>query len=66
MGFLWSWNHMVSKRWRTGINQSIDNNFQMKLLKDFREFCSNHNDRLRIYWEKCWETKEVASTMKFK
>lgn len=60
MGFLWSWNHMVSRRWRT--NQGIDNNFQTKLLKDFREFCANVNDRLRTFWEDSWVIKENAST----
>jgi hypothetical protein len=56
MGFLWSWNHMVSRRWRT--NQGVDNNFQTKLLKDFREFCANVDDRLRTFWEESWVTKE--------
>jgi hypothetical protein len=60
MGFLWSWNHMVSRRWRT--NQGVDNNFQTKLLKDFREFCANVDDRLRTFWEESWVTKENAST----
>lgn len=52
---------MVSKRWRTGINQAIDNNFQTKLLKDFREFCANSDNRLRMYWEESWEAKETAN-----
>lgn len=60
VGFLWSWNHMVSKRWRT--NQAVDTNFQTKLLKDFREFCSNVDDRLRNYWEESWHTKECTSS----
>ncbi|XP_018330140.1 GATOR complex protein DEPDC5-like [Agrilus planipennis] len=60
IGFLWSWNHMVSRRWRT--NQAVDYNFQVKMLKDFREFCSNHDNRLKYYWEQCWEVKEDACT----
>ncbi|KAF5306981.1 hypothetical protein FQR65_LT07204 [Abscondita terminalis] len=60
MGFLWSWNHMISRRWRT--NQAIDTNFQIRLLKDFREFCDNANDRLTIFWEKSWKAKEDACT----
>jgi hypothetical protein len=51
---------MVSRRWRT--NQGVDNNFQTKLLKDFREFCANVDDRLRTFWEESWVTKENAST----
>ncbi|XP_050506541.1 GATOR complex protein Iml1 isoform X1 [Diabrotica virgifera virgifera] len=57
MGFLWSWNHMVSKRWRP--NQGVDTNCQLKLLKDFREFCSNSKNRLRNFWYECWESKEM-------
>lgn len=49
---------MVSKRWRT--NQGVDTNFQLKLLKDFREFCSNSEDRLRTFWQESWEAKETA------
>ncbi|XP_049824160.1 GATOR complex protein Iml1 isoform X3 [Aethina tumida] len=58
MGFLWSWNHMVSRRWRT--NQGVDNNFQTKLLKDFREFCANSEGRLKAFWEESWMAKESA------
>uniref|UniRef100_A0A1Y1KCF9 DEP domain-containing protein n=3 Tax=Photinus pyralis TaxID=7054 RepID=A0A1Y1KCF9_PHOPY len=60
MGFLWSWNHMISKRWRT--NQAVDTNFQIRLLKDFREFCENKSDRLQSFWEESWEAKENACT----
>lgn len=60
MGFLWSWNHMISRRWRT--NQAVDTNFQVKLLKDFREFCDNKDDRLRFFWDQSWEAKEDACT----
>ncbi|XP_074029674.1 GATOR complex protein Iml1 isoform X2 [Leptinotarsa decemlineata] len=59
MGFLWSWNHMVSKRWRT--NQGVDTNFQLKLLKDFREFCNNSGNRLRTFWNESWETKDAKT-----
>ncbi|XP_018575456.1 GATOR complex protein DEPDC5 isoform X3 [Anoplophora glabripennis] len=58
MGFLWCWNHMVSKRWRT--NQGVDTNFQLKLLRDFREFCINSEDRLRTFWQESWDAKETA------
>lgn len=64
MGFLWCWNHMVSKRWRT--NQGVDNNFQLRLLKDFREFCNNRYDRLRSFWLESWEAKETKSALSFK
>ncbi|KAI4460798.1 dep domain containing protein 5 [Holotrichia oblita] len=59
MGFLWSWNYMISKRWRT--NQ-VDTSFQLKLLKDFREFCSNVDNRLKIFWNESWEIKNNINT----
>lgn len=49
---------MVSRRWRT--NQGVDNNFQTKLLKDFREFCANSEGRLKAFWEESWMAKESA------
>lgn len=61
MGFLWSWNHMISRRWRT--SQALDNTVLLRVLRDFKEFCSNNDDRLKIYWDHCWELKEDASTL---
>lgn len=61
MGFLWAWNHMVSKRWRT--NPTVDNNFQLKLMRDFKEFCANKDNRLKTYWDDCWQAKEQACTV---
>ncbi|CAC5397004.1 DEPDC5 [Mytilus coruscus] len=48
IGFLWSWNYMLSKKWRT--SHTGDEHFQDKMLADFREFCSNKDDRLKEYW----------------
>lgn len=62
MGFLWSWNHMISRRWRT--NQGVDNNFQLKLLKDFREFCKNCDNRLKNFWNECWEAKDASVALR--
>ena len=54
-GFLWSWNFMISKRWRslstTGATGDIA--FMDKLLADFRRFCDNREDRLVDYWREC-------------
>ncbi|KAL1494319.1 hypothetical protein ABEB36_009934 [Hypothenemus hampei] len=55
MGFLWCWNHMISKKWRT--NQGVDNNFQIKCLKDFKAFCNNYEDRLVTFWTESWDAK---------
>lgn len=50
IGFLWSWNFMSSKRWRT-INTG-DEHFQDTVLRDFRAFCSNSENRLAEFWQK--------------
>lgn len=49
IGFLWSWNYMLSKRWRSG--NTGDEHFQDKVLKDFCAFCSNEENRLKEFWE---------------
>ncbi|XP_045474095.1 GATOR complex protein Iml1 isoform X2 [Harmonia axyridis] len=59
LGYLWSWNHMVSKRWRS--NQAVDNNYLTRMLKDFREFCANVDNRLQEFLDECWEVKVAAS-----
>ena len=50
-GFLWSWNFMISKRWKniyktgaTGDIAPVD-----KLLPDFRKVCNNEDDKLVNY-----------------
>ncbi|XP_062606005.1 GATOR1 complex protein DEPDC5-like isoform X1 [Saccostrea cucullata] len=48
IGFLWSWNFMSSKRWRSP--NTGDESFQDKMLADFRQFCSNENHRLTEFW----------------
>ena len=52
-GFLWSWNFMVSRRWKnlncTGATGNIP--FMDKLLLDFRKFCSSSDGRLAKFWE---------------
>ncbi|KAK3094846.1 hypothetical protein FSP39_006992 [Pinctada imbricata] len=48
IGFLWSWNFMSSKRWRS--QNTGDEHFQDKMLADFRNFCSNQGGRLKDFW----------------
>ncbi|XP_052240462.1 GATOR complex protein Iml1-like isoform X2 [Dreissena polymorpha] len=48
IGFLWSWNFMLSRRWRSG--NTGDETFQDNVLRDFRAFCSNEDDRLYEFW----------------
>ncbi|VDK73662.1 unnamed protein product [Litomosoides sigmodontis] len=45
--FVWSWNHMLSHRYRANLNCSED--FQDYMLSDFRSFCSNANNRIDNY-----------------
>lgn len=53
LGFLWSWNYMLSKRSKAGIVG--DEQFMNKALKDFQMFCSNSEDRLKTFWDSCYE-----------
>ncbi|XP_043269598.1 GATOR complex protein Iml1 isoform X3 [Venturia canescens] len=62
MGFLWSWNHMVSRKWKSISTSAGDEIFQKKIIQDFRHFCSNGDNRLKLFWESCWELKEKSCT----
>ncbi|XP_013383589.1 GATOR complex protein DEPDC5 [Lingula anatina] len=59
VGFLWCWNSMLSKRWRSP--NTGDESFQDKVLADFRAFCSNQDNRLREFWEQCHEQLQSAT-----
>ncbi|XP_076643268.1 GATOR complex protein Iml1 isoform X7 [Halictus rubicundus] len=65
IGFLWSWNHMVSRKWKSSSTLAGDELFQKKLIQDFRHFCSNGDNRLKHFWECCWEIKEKSGTRTF-
>ncbi|XP_066583713.1 GATOR complex protein Iml1 isoform X2 [Prorops nasuta] len=62
IGFLWSWNHMVSRKWKSLYQSAGDELFQKKIIQDFRHFCSNGDNRLKQFWESCWELKEKTCT----
>ncbi|XP_053623506.1 GATOR complex protein Iml1 isoform X2 [Plodia interpunctella] len=63
MGFLWSWNHMISKKWKwSQFPATGDEPFQMRMLRDFKHFCANHEQRLSQFWDQCWELKEEAQS----
>ncbi|KAJ8683106.1 hypothetical protein QAD02_018898 [Eretmocerus hayati] len=62
MGFLWSWNHMLSRKWKYPTTSTGDELFQKKIIQDFRHFCSNGDNRLKRFWESCWEMKEKSCT----
>lgn len=66
MGFLWSWNHMVSRKWKTISTSAGDEVFQKKIIQDFKHFCSNGDNRLSLFWESCWELKEKMFTRTYK
>lgn len=48
-----------NKKWKSLIiNNSTDGElFQLKMLKDFREFCSNSDNRLFDFWNHCHDLK---------
>lgn len=65
LGFLWQWNHMISnKKWKSLVISSSDEIFQLRMLRDFKDFCSNSEGRLLKFWDDCWEKKERLSLIK--
>lgn len=56
IGFLWSWNFMSSRKWRS--SNTGDEHFQDRMLSDFRAFCANDEYRLQEFWgdykDKCF------------
>ncbi|XP_053383864.1 GATOR complex protein Iml1-like [Mercenaria mercenaria] len=57
VGFLWSWNFMSSRRWRS--SNTGDEHFQDRMLSDFRAFCSNEEDRLQTFWNEYKENNFI-------
>ena len=51
VGFLWSWNFMLGKKWRSQFTG--DESFQDNMLADFRLFCSNSEGRLATFFGEC-------------
>lgn len=49
IGFLWCWNYMITKRWKT--NVTGDEHSMRKIMEDFKAFCSNDKNRLREFWD---------------
>ncbi|XP_075221255.1 GATOR complex protein Iml1 isoform X2 [Lycorma delicatula] len=63
VGFLWSWNHMVSRKWKwSSTPATSDEAFQNKLLSDFRSFCNNSNNRLKVFWSSCLTQLKIAKS----
>nr|XP_045624645.1 GATOR complex protein Iml1-like isoform X2 [Procambarus clarkii] len=48
-GFLWSFNHMLTRRWK--YSATGDEAMAEKMLQDFRLFCANNQNRLRDFWD---------------
>lgn len=65
-GFLWQWNHMIqNKKWKSYVitNGNDEELFQLRMLRDFREFCSNSDGRLLKFWDESWHEKEKLSIL---
>lgn len=52
--FIWSWNYMLTKRWRSTSTQ--DESYAVSLMQDFKSFCQNDHDRLVKFWLEVRET----------
>lgn len=51
-----------NKKWKSLlINNSSDGDlFQLKMLKDFRDFCSNNDNRLVVFWNHSYDLKQIS------
>lgn len=52
--FVWSWNYMLTKRWRS--TSTLNEGPAVLLMKDFKDFCQNHNNRLVAFFAEIQET----------
>lgn len=52
--FIWSWNYMLTKRWRSPSTQ--DESYAVSLLADFKDFCANGDNRLTELWSEVKES----------
>ncbi|CAJ0578810.1 unnamed protein product, partial [Mesorhabditis spiculigera] len=48
----WSWNHMLSHRYRGAVLNEVMEEFQDYMLREFREVVSNKDDRLQTFYER--------------
>lgn len=63
-GFLWQWNHMIpNKKWKSYVINGTDELFQLRMLRDFKEFCLNCDGRLLKFWDESWQEKEKLSIL---
>lgn len=51
---------MAGRKLKTMSPSTGDENFQKKLLQDFKSFCSNEDNRLVTFWNNSWEAKEKS------
>lgn len=51
-----------NKKWKALVINNSPNGelFQLKMLRDFREFCSNTDQRLTKFWDECQELKQKS------
>lgn len=52
--FIWSWNYMLTKRWRSASTQH--ESYAVSLMQDFRRFCYNDGNRLVDFYAEVRET----------
>lgn len=52
---------MISKKLKSSQTPATgDESFQMRMLRDFKHFCANQEQRLSQFWDHCWELKDKA------
>uniref|UniRef100_T1J2N4 DEP domain-containing protein n=1 Tax=Strigamia maritima TaxID=126957 RepID=T1J2N4_STRMM len=60
VGFLWSWNHMFTKRWKSPTIAASDEAMFNRTFKDFRALCSDKH-QLQNLWDD-WQQIDVNAT----
>jgi hypothetical protein len=56
-GFLWSWNYMITKRWKSAATG--DETFMRRVMADFRKFCFNEDNRLIEFYNENFSQQSV-------
>uniref|UniRef100_A0A2R5L6X3 DEP domain-containing protein n=1 Tax=Ornithodoros turicata TaxID=34597 RepID=A0A2R5L6X3_9ACAR len=62
VGFMWSWNYMITKRWKN--TATIDENFMRAVMQDFKALCGNQENRLQDAFDS-WLTSGSDVTAEF-
>lgn len=55
-GFLWAWNYMITKRWKSSVTG--DETYMRKFMRNFTKFCRNDGNRLLTFWNEYYQERK--------